>query len=360
MPVSLDRRASARTFALRAAPLALLALSLTGCTSHPVPQRPFTAFSSSAQELRSGFDRTIDPVVETTTKRSYAAIAEAPSEEALARISPLVLTAAKNADGTTDDSRVQLGSAPGESTPGEAPLFLTMERFKIGVSTLNTSIVDYSQALESLAAADVLDPATFDKMRKDLNGNIVDAAKALGIESVDVKIGSTRVDTVALFSTIATDLLQRGLEHKRRAMIAECVTDNQDDIEIAAAVGRRAVALTASSLWQNYTPRAGELAFTAAGFDLKTRRPSSGVSADQRRAAAATLVALNRTFALELDALNTIDRAYTALPAAHRQLGLVATQKESFVGAVREIEESARRLQKIYEELKKLNADASK
>ena len=324
-----------------------------GCQSKPVNDRPFTAFADSAREVRSGASDAIGKIAGMSKERY------------LLRTSTGMYASPR--DLTDDVLALKLEFADGPDGPDKSRwksndrslLFLELERFRFGVDTLNDALVSYTGMLQQLASPELVDPAWFDDHRKQFDADIRAAAAAAGIKSVDIGVGSKSIDSVAIFATLATELTKRSLFQIQRHRLIEELKNNQEDIDIAAAIGRRAIDIAANALWQEYDLQAQVLVYRGLGKTADGRTDDSSLSDRDKAAAIEALLDLNSAFALQLDGLRTLDRAYTQLPAAHQELLAGLERAPGLNAIVRDLYDSGRRLKKVYEELAKAAAKPS-
>ena len=156
----------------------LAILGVVGCAS--ISPAPFTALTTSIQQLRDGADASLSVVNERTRNRF---IVEAAAGD-VAKVEALLL------------------KQPDEDTFGwtspDLPLFLKVARFREGVHQLNSVLVGYAGLLGQLASPDLVSSDKFEQLAKDLNGNLKTAVQALGVSTPSKK-------EIAIFSTLATE-----------------------------------------------------------------------------------------------------------------------------------------------------------
>src|SRR4030043_286064 len=148
-------------------------LGIAGCPS--IPPAPFTALTTSIQELRNGADASLSLVHERTRDRY---IAEATAGD-VAKVEGLLLT--------------QPAGDPFGWASSDPPLFLKGARFKDGVHQLNSVLVGYAGLLGQLASPDLVSPEQFEQLARDLNGNLKNTVQALGVSAPSNKIGRAHV-----------------------------------------------------------------------------------------------------------------------------------------------------------------------
>jgi hypothetical protein len=297
--------------------VALTILVVPGCAS--ISSAPFTALTTSIQQLRDGADASLSTVQERTRNRY---VAEAASGD-IAKIQALLLT------------------QPAGETFGwvssDPPLFLKAARFREGVHRLNSVLVDYAGLLGQLASPDLVSSETFDQLAKDLNGNLKTAVQAFGVSTPPSK-------EIAIFSTLATAAFRAYLQNKQRSSLLAALNGNQSAIQDAAELGASAVRITAVALRSEYDSTSAKLANLIA----EPTRPKSEKEGTLRE-----LIELDDKFIKEISMLRTLHQSYMALPSAHRELATGLTDPKRGLPMVRELFENGRELYRLYEELSK-------
>ena len=305
---------SLRFFAgILAVMLAILVVS--GCAS--ISPAPFTALTTSTQQLRDSADAALSMVHERTRNRY---VAEAASGDS-AKIEALLLTQ------PAGETFGWASSAP--------PLFLKVVRFREGVQRLNSVLVAYAGLLEQLASPDLVSSETFEQLAKDLNGNLQTAARAFGVSAPPPK-------ELAIFSTLATAAFRTYLQNKQRSSLIKALNDNQSAVQEVAELGASAVRITAAALRSEYQTTSANLARLIA----EPMRPKS-----QKEATIKELIELDDRFIKEISILRTLHQSYMALPSAHRELATGLTDPKGGLPMVRELFENGRELYRMYEEL---------
>jgi hypothetical protein len=187
--------------------------------------------------------------------------------------------------------------------PGQMPLFLEAERFRIAVKRLNDAEVDYANLLVQLASPQTVDAATFDQLAKDVDAKVASALATLN--------KPVPAQGLALLSTGFAELARAYLESKRIADFVAVLDHAQKSVDDYAAKGRSAVATATDDAWHEYEAHAGKL-----------EGPMARLKKDPAAAAQAReeLVDLDVRFVAHLGVLTDLDAAFAAIPAAHRGL----------------------------------------
>ncbi len=297
--------------------IALAILGIAGCAS--ISPAPFTAFTTSIQQLRDGADASLSVVHERTRDRYIAEAAEGD----VAKVQALLLT--------------QPPGDPFGWASANPPLFLKAARFKEGVYRLNSVLVGYAGLLGQLASPELVSSEKFEQLAKDLNGNLRNAVQALGVSSPSNK-------EIAIFSTLATTTFRVYLQNKQRTSLLEALNSNQPAIQNTAELGASAVRLMAAALRHEYDLSSAKLANLVA-------KPT--VSNSQKQTAIRDLVELDEKFIKEISMLRILHQSYVALPAAHLELATGVADPKLGLPMVIELLENGRELFRLYQELSK-------
>jgi len=293
----------------------LLALVASGCAS--VDPKPFATFSESLQELRKGSDAVLSLNEEQNRARFL--------DKAVRKTGP-------GGDADFVGNLMMDRDRSFGWTMKEPPLFLESSRFRAAVRMINEALVSYAGLLADLAAPDLVDPEQFDRMAKDLNGNLASAGRRLGLEGHESEL--------ALFSLAASKAAHAAIESKRQGHLKDVLKETQPGIDSVAQALQAAMRIAAQNLEQNYLE----------GFDA-TAEQIPGASAAKRRTSIDQLLRENELYSDRLQALATLDHAYANLPVAHREL-LEAIRKPGLdMTTVEDLYESGKHLYSLYEEM---------
>jgi hypothetical protein len=293
----------------------LAILGVAGCAS--ISPAPFTALTTSLQELRDGADASLGVVHERTRDRY---IAEAAAGD-VAKVEGLLLT--------------QPAGDPFGWASSDPPLFLKVARFRDGVYRLNSVLVAYAGLLGQLASPDLVRPEQFEQLARDLNGSLKNTVQALGVSAPADK-------EIAIFSTLSTAAFQAYLKNKQRSSLLKALNSNQPAIQEAADLGASAVRITATALRNEYNHSSAKHAAMIANPKLS----DSG-----KQAALRDLIELDEKLIKEISALRILHQSYMALPAAHQELATGVADPKRGLPMVIELLENGRELYRLYEEL---------
>lgn len=287
-----------------AASLLILATA-TACSS--IKGEPFSAFSTSVQQLREGADASLSTIQNRTRDRH---IVEASTGD-FSKIEPLLL-------------KREAGDPFGWSS-SNPPLFMKTARFRDGVFRLNSTLVSYSGLLVQLSSGELAKTETFDQLARDLNGNLRDALTAVGVPQPPNK-------EIAILSTAASAGFRAYIQAKQKTMLLDALRQNQPAIEEASELGASAVRIAALALRNEYDLLSGQLAAKKSVRDL---------------------VDLNDKFVKEMQALRILHLSYKSLPAAHSELAAGISDPAIGFPMIRELWENGRSLLRLYEDLSK-------
>jgi hypothetical protein len=297
----------------------LAILGVVGCAS--ISPAPFTALTTSIQQLREGADASLSLVDERARNRY---IAEAAAGD-VAKVEALLLK-----------------PSPGDPfgwASSDPPLFLKVARFRDGVYQLNSVLVGYAGLLVQLASPDLVSPEQFEQLTRDLNGNLKNAVQALGVSAPSNK-------EIAIFSTLGTAAFRAYLKNKQRSSLLKALDRNQPAIQEAAELGTSAVRITAMALRNEYNHSSEKLAALIANPKL---------SDSEKQAILKELIEVDEKFIKEISVLRTLYQSYRTLPAAHQELATGVADPKSGLPMVIELSENGRELYRLYEDLSKDN-----
>jgi hypothetical protein len=292
-------------------------LGVAGCAS--ISPAPFTALTTSIQQVRDGADASLSLVHERARNRY---IAEAAAGD-VAKVEGLLLT--------------QPAGDPFGWASSDPPLFLKVARFRDGVHRLNSVLVAYAGLLGQLASPDLVSPEQFEQLARNLNDNLRTSVQALGVSGPYDK-------EIAIFSTLSTGAFQAYLKNKQRSSLLNALNSNQPAIQEAAELGASAVRITAMALRNEYNQNSAKLAALVANPKLS----DSG-----KQAALRELIELNEKFVREVSVLRTLHQSYTGLPAAHQELTAGLVDPKRGIPMILELLENARDLNRLHDELSK-------
>jgi hypothetical protein len=304
-------------------PLIILFLigTLPGCTT-TIEQKPFTAFNEMASRVTE-IDGIIAGHYEATKKREFDAIVKDKR-----KISYLSLA-------FSDQDPYYHNFKFPENTE---PLFIKLERFKAGLSELNSSFIRYTQFLSQLSSGDLIKTEDFETLAESLNTNTRNAMKTLNI--------SADTQDLSLFSTLAAESARQYISHKRKRYLIDIISNNHASVEGVLQHAREAVKSIAVDIRAEYT--VSNRAFL--------NKLASSRATDNKKLATFNYkrsVATGTT----LDVLKAVDETYGVLTKKHKELETALKTGQFSIG---ELAANIERLEKLYDKLQKANEEAAK
>jgi uncharacterized membrane protein len=304
----------------------LLALELLiGCSSvNPIP---FQEFSTSAQGIRASADK----VLETDYGMARERMVNNAKTDPGTAIKQLKIDRVVGAQGRVKDF---------EWRTTDEPLFLTIRRYRRGVHDFNSVLVTYAQGLANLAGPVTLTNEQVTEMASNLTTNAAEAARGLNIGVNQKKL--------AIFSTVAVGAFQQYLVSKQRSDLRKALVENQEWIVEVSRLGEEATKNMAAALWQEFLALQG---------DINVKIATAGASA--RPQDIKQKIALNEKFVDLLEALKTLDDAYAKIPIAHAELSDSLRVDHFNMESIRELSALGKRLERLYQQLKKEDSAGS-
>lgn len=312
--------------------LALLSLasSLAGCLA--VDPASFETFLAATERLREGSDAVMRLQVEWTRMGFMDGAAE------------------NNASAET--AFKQLTIQQDEKDPlkywiEDAPLYIRLQESGKLFFDLNGVFVEYAVLLRKLAGNEVVDQAVFDRLARDLDSHLVDAAKAAQRAGYDVPEAGAGI---AFLSTAAAESFRAYIESNRRAALKEALESAQTSVAKWSKLGDDVVRDVAEGLTTEYTRQRDQLGERFA----EEREP------EKRRAILAANAKLSDEFRTALDTLGGLAATYARLPDAHADLGKGVQSYDVTLDNLRAYYDHARHLYGLYEGLRKESNQALK
>ncbi|MCF7762427.1 MAG: hypothetical protein K9N62_02015 [Verrucomicrobia bacterium] len=285
---------------------------LIGCAS--VNPEPFAQYRSAVQEAQTGIDAAMS-VNYTWTRSGYI---EGFSSDPDSRFTQLM---------------IQPGQGYDWSLPNP-PIYLGVKQARSGLAELNQAFAQYADLLGRLASPDLVDTASFDQLARDLNQNATDAANVLGLGS--------RPEGIALFSAAASEAARLYIDNRRQHHLKRAIEINQTNVEDYSA-------LCVSLL---HTIRGNVKAYYADRTE-PIKNGWHSTTGKKREKNTEAMLNLNEQYADVMRVLQELEAAYSALPEGHADLARAIEAPKPDVGGLRKLQASAKRLQHLYDELKK-------
>ena len=295
---------------------------LSACST--VDSRPFTKYNAAANEITA-----IDAAVD-----AHTSIVREQEMDRISKDRNAIKELALQFD-DTDPFKYKF-KITSEKEP--EPLFIKWQRLDAGLTDLNTTFIEYTRLLATLAGGELINKKDFEKLAADLNGNARSALASLGRE-----VNSSEL---ALFSEAAATAAYAYIGNKRKQYLIDIVTSNQDSVDKFTDFAREIVEVLAFDIRDTYlnTYRS-----------LLTEWVAS--SSERKREVADKIYTSSEITGKTLDMLKSMDKTYKSLADTHKKL---AAGLESGYFSVSDLIADIKRLQKLYKDLKKASADAEK
>lgn len=295
-------------------------LVLAGCPK--VNPKPFDQFSVSTQQLRDGADAALKVNGEANRERFIQTAAEkSMTSNGADAIINLQLTVEK------DD--------PFAWKMERTPLFMESRKFRTGIYTLNSALVQYAELLKELASPEFLSTERFDSMAKDLNANLASAGKSLKIEAKDKEL--------AIFSVATTEILKSYLESQRKDALINALKKNQENVENISKKMTSAVITAALNLNKNYTDASSKLM-----ADIAT---SGEINVDAKKKMVVAFLDINQQYTNRLAVLRSLHDTYATLPRVNMEIIKLVEDPKFTSSTIKEIFNNGTHLKNLYDEL---------
>lgn len=285
---------------------------LIGCAS--VNPEPFAKYRSAVQEAQSGIDAAMC-VNYNWTRSGYI----------------------EGFSSDTNSTFTQLMIQPGQGYDwllSNPPIYLTVKQARSGLAELNQAFAKYADLLAKLASPDLVSTASFDQLAKDLNQNANDAAKALGLD--------VRPEGIALFSTAASEAARLYIENRRQHHLKTAIQKNQGNVADYSALCVSLLLTIRGNVKAYYVDRTEPI-----------KNAWNATTGEKRQKNTEAMLNLSEQYADVMRVLQELEATYDALPEAHADLAKgIATPKLDVAG-IQKLYTSAKRLQQLYNELKK-------
>ena len=296
----------------------VLLLLIFGCAT--LSPEPFNQFSSSVKEAQTG----IDEGMTITYNWTRAGFLEGFSSDQNANFSQLIIVPGKGYDW--------------QWTIDPQPVYLTIRKTQLAVLELTSAFVDYASLLAKLAGNELVSTETFEQLAKDLNKNANDAVKALKLD-----VSTTNI---AILSTAASELLRSYIENKRQEYLRDAILDNQQNIQDYSNICISLIHTIRGAIKTYYAERYEPIRIA---WDSST-----GV---KRLKETQKMINLNEQFVDTIRVLQELEIAYSSLPKAHADLAKSIENPTLSLDDIQTLYSSAKRLQRLYNELKEAESE---
>lgn len=309
--------------------VAYTVLIFTGCAK--VNPKPFDQFSQSTQQLRDGADAALQ-INEEANKERF-----------------INTTAEKSMTSEGADAIINLQLSVDKEDPfawrmEQTPLFMESQKFRVGIYTLNSALVQYAELLKELASPELLSTERFDSMAKDLNANLVSAGKSLKIEDKDKEF--------AIFSVAATEILRSYLESQRKEALIKALKRNQENIEKISKKMTSAIIIATTNLNKNYTDSSSKLMEELANQDER--------NLEKKKQKIIAFLDMNQQYTNRLAVLRSLYESYAALPRINLEMIKITENPKVTSSTIKEIFENGKHLKNLYDEMNESNKSEDK
>jgi len=305
-----------------------ISVLLTSCAT--IKQEPFSAFTTSLQELTKGADEALK-YNDTANRNRFI------EETAIA---------STKREGEEAITNILIESIPGNPYAwkmDEVPLFMISPQFRSGVYTLNSTLVAYSELLIVLAGSDLISQKEFDSFAKDLNSNFNSAAIKLKLEGFEQSIG--------IFSVGASQAAHSYIDYKRRGKLREILEKNQPLIVDISSKLQIAIRNAVRNLRQNYDQQSFQLA--------RQLVPNQSATLDERKRIVTSIVELNEDFLIRLNILEALSNSYRTLPSAHNELLNSIENPKDTLATIKVLYDHGKHMYDLYREIHELNTSGN-
>ncbi|WP_440455211.1 hypothetical protein [Psychrobacter sp. ASPA161_9] len=302
---------------------------LAGCAS--IDTNPFQQFNSSLIELNKGATSSLDVTIPLSEERYIKEIESELKQGNDNLFNQLLIE--------TDDSKPFLVS--------ESPTFLTMKKFKLGVSKVNLAWVEYSNLLLELSSNELVDDEKFLKLATDLNANARDA-----VQSLKYKPNDTTAKYTGLFSTSFITGAEEYINTKQKEKLIESLTKNQDYIGAYVKDIQEAIHAMAQSNNEEFAIKQESL-----GRDLLSlvKSNENGNNDVKIRRTLGEMIDIKTAHLNQVESLQALYIAYGRIPAAHAALATRLSKSDSSIAAINDLLEKGIQLHSSYEATAKVN-----
>jgi hypothetical protein len=288
---------------------------ILSCASKVNPD-PYKKFANSAIEAQEG----IDQAMSVTFDWTKAGFIEGFSSNPESKFSELLIEPGSGFEWTW--------------VRGEPPIYVDVANARGALYNLNTAFVGYANLLAKLAGNEIISVDTFDQMAKDMNSNVRDGAKALYL--------NVPAEGIAIFSLAAIEAFKLYIENKRQEYLINGITDNQQNIEDLSVLVISLINTMRISIAGYYESRYEPI-----------RVAWNSSTGEKRQKQTEKMLNLNQQYSDTIRTLQELEKTYAAFPKANADLAKAIENPGLSVDGIQELYSSAKRLHRLYKELKK-------
>ena len=296
--------------------LTLAPAACVGCASTLNPA-PFRQFSAAVQEARTGMDAALALGTEWTREERIESFAA----DSGSAFSDLILA---------------LDAGYAWSLP-DTSTYLALQATRSTLTAFNGALAEYAVLLADLATAELTSESTYELLSHDLNQSAAGIARATR--------GDFDPGNAALISTGTGELFRRYIGARQEDVLRQALVENQESIGRIADHCIALVRIIRESIKGAYTERYEP---------IRIRWTEARVG--KRVKPTEEMLDLNDACIQALRVLEELELAYRELPAAHASLAASLEDPAADVQAIHRLFESARRLHRLYVELRSQGA----
>lgn len=292
---------------------------LVGCAS--VNPKPFVKYRNAVQEAQTSIDAAMS-VSYNWTRSGFI----------------------ESFSSNTNSKFTQLMIQPGNGYDWSLPpshIYLNVKQTRSELAELNTAFAKYADLLAKLAGRELVSTENFDQLAADLNKNITDAAKAIGIDA--------SAHGRALFSTAASEAARLYIKDQRQKHLIKAIEKNQVNVTNYSALCVSLLHTIRDNVKTYYADRTDPIKI---GWN--------STAGEKRQKNTEAMLNLNEQYADAMRVLQELETAYGALPEAHADLAKAIETPEFNVAGIQKLYASAKRLQQLYGELTKTTEKETK
>ena len=306
-----------------------LSAALSGCASlnseRPAPDdEAFKAFTKTIEELRGAADLVAEGLVEKSEARFRENLALEIRGE---RVDPDSLLSLVDVEFVVEGDALAIENAP---------YFLHLPAFKLGLYRSNSALVEYAQLLEALSAPGLIDDHASSQLVEELNGSAQSAALAINPE-----LSAEAAGNVAVFSGIAGQQMTAYLKSRQYRDLIAVIRSNQPAIEEYTRHLQQGIRVLALARQHEFNQERDNYMLVFTNVELKPE--------DRISAALKTVDLVKDRFALQ-ETLIKLHAAYGNLPAAHRDLANLKAGGAGSLDGIIALMETAKALEKTYQD----------
>lgn len=215
------------------------------------------------------------------------------------------------------------------------PTYYKLQEVRTTLLGLTQATEKYLTVLNTLAGADLINPATFDAMAKDTDASMNAVVKDLNAQIPE--------GAVHIFSVGSAEVARLIIENRRRNALIHVLANSQPAIEDYCAKCNQLLVILDQSLLTDYRVKALFLDDEFAKIPKEKR-----LSDPQARAIVEQLLQLDADYLNLASTLKASHDVYTTLPKAHLDLLKSVQRKPTGLEEIKSLAEEANRIKTLY------------